>query len=356
MVIIPYNSHIPTKHQTPTMTYTLRPLHLRLANGVAKTKGYNGAALNPWRTSKSQVKRFVNDHLGPRYINDGPGGKPSKTYTAKGLPAEVKEVDNSGDCVGGCPEWTQAQRQAAADQNKRTWTAKGCETPEPWQHTVKEAPVLSLRRKARLAGVGATHLQCRDLLHVEVTPGPAIKLGQVSLTQTRKMTRAERISYEYPQAVVVDHTKTLDYPHGELVNVPHPNHTCMAWGGWRGQAQAQTFKQGTQANLINTLSLDGMAESILTQAWEEEGVDAEITDLSGETPSQDQSPVKWWDKKETLEWAESITKATQWEAVRLWAMGKSLSQVAVVQATSKATAQKRVERTLARIQMKMASN
>ncbi len=77
------------------MTYNLRPLHLRLANGVAETKGYNGAGMNPWRTAKSQVKRLVRDKKGVRYTNDDGSAK------AKGLPPVTKEIDNSGECVGG---------------------------------------------------------------------------------------------------------------------------------------------------------------------------------------------------------------------------------------------------------------
>ncbi len=147
-------------------TQALRPLSQRLANGVAETKGYSGSVLNHWRTSKSQVRRpVITTKDGRRYLsytNDGGSTK------AMGLPAVSKEQDNSGDCVGGCYEWTQEDRNRAATQNTATLTAKGCETASPW-HSTETLPT-GLRTKARAVGVGATDKQWVNQLQTPVTP------------------------------------------------------------------------------------------------------------------------------------------------------------------------------------------
>ena len=44
---------------TTSYTSRLRPLSERTANGVAETKGYNGAAIAPFRTQKPQTKRVA---------------------------------------------------------------------------------------------------------------------------------------------------------------------------------------------------------------------------------------------------------------------------------------------------------
>ncbi len=126
-------------------------------------RGHTGAGMNPWRTAKSQVKRLVRDKNGVRYTNDDGSAK------AKGLPPVTKEVDNSGECVGGDYEWTLEDRKTAAEQNERTLTATGCETAEPWQTTATEALPSGLRAKDRLVGVGATDKQWVGQLKTPVT-------------------------------------------------------------------------------------------------------------------------------------------------------------------------------------------
>lgn len=77
---------------TTCYTNRLRPLAQRMANGVAETKGYNGAAINPWRMAKRQVKSLFKVK-GKLTWTDESGCSAS----AKGLPAISTEVDNNGE-------------------------------------------------------------------------------------------------------------------------------------------------------------------------------------------------------------------------------------------------------------------
>ena len=146
-------------------------------------KGHTGSVLNPWRTGKSQVKRLVRDKGGVRYTND------DGSATAKGLPPVTKEVDNSGDCVGGDYEWSyQAGRTGMAEMEEkcpgadyqpnmvyrpetREWVDMSPATVE-WvtcdgHHVAK--PSQDLRRKARPEGVGSTDTQWVNQLKTPVT-------------------------------------------------------------------------------------------------------------------------------------------------------------------------------------------
>lgn len=146
-------------------------------------KGHTGSVLNPWRTGKSQVKRLVRDKDGVRYTND------EGSATAKGLPPVTKQVDNSGDCVGGDYEWSyQAGRTGMAEMEEkcpgadyqpnmvyrpetREWMDMSPAAVE-WVtcdgHQVAK-PSQDLRRKARPEGVGATDKQWADQLKTPVT-------------------------------------------------------------------------------------------------------------------------------------------------------------------------------------------
>ena len=64
---------------------------------------------------------------------------------------------------------------------------------------------------------------------------------------------------------------------------------------------------------------------------------------------ENDAPVETTNHEAVLEWAKQSTKPAMWEAVMLWARSKTLAEIGKVQDTSKVTAQKRVERTPARL-------
>ena len=215
--------------------------------------------------------------------------------------------------------WTLEDRKQAHAQNLRTWAAEGVETAEPWQHSVKEDP--------RGCHSYPTKEPVKDYLNYA------------------------QGWWEY-QETSIQYDKDLNYQHGPLHNVPAHGCDCQSILGYKGQALGNDLKRGAD-NLNHTISLDALTyevEDSYEGLVEEVSWDEVLDTYQGEEVYDYDAPTN---RSEVLGWAEQVTKPESWEACLLWAHGKTLSEIGVVQDTSKVTAQKRVERTLARLQTKV---
>lgn len=117
-------------------TARLRPLSERTANGVAETKGYNGAAIAPFRTQKPQTKRVATVKGKKVWVNDG------TSAIAKGLGADTKPVDNNGDKMNDAPATKSVYRPEALPR---------LESATPWQDQVKDTAIIRSRKPTAAA-------------------------------------------------------------------------------------------------------------------------------------------------------------------------------------------------------------
>lgn len=146
-------------------------------------------------------------------------------------------------------------------------------------------------------------------------------------------------------------TKDTSYPHGPLANEPDPNRCMTSVMGWAGWYLTSSY-QSSAADLVDSkcLSLDALAYEASQEGedctWEE------VADQYQNEEVYETAAPTTCDTEAWLDWAKQNTKPESWEAVLLWAHGKNLREVGVIQGTSKATAQSRVERTLSRLQKK----
>lgn len=116
---------------TTSYTTKLRPLSERMANGVAKTKGYSGTVLAPWRTGKDQVSRWTKTDKGWKNTNQG-GTDRALGFDRKANP----NVDNNADLS---TERSDADKARSAKTARLMENATGvCPTVEPWQNVVVE--------------------------------------------------------------------------------------------------------------------------------------------------------------------------------------------------------------------------
>lgn len=234
--------------------------------------------------------------------------------------------------------WTLEDRKQAHAQNLRTWVAKGVETAEPWQHSVKESTNKSLSggRISRLLGTPYTGRQFDQSIS-EFTEWSA--------------ERSHKFDCEYEETSI-QYDKDLNYKHGPLHNVPAHGCDCQSVLGYKGQALGNDLKRGAD-NLNHTISLDALTyevEDSYEGLVEEVSWDEVLDTYQDEEVYDYDAPTN---RSEVLGWAEQVTKPESWEACLLWAHGKTFSDTATIQGVSKSTAQSRIERTLGRLQVKV---
>ena len=160
---------------------------------------------------------------------------------------------------------------------------------------------------------------------------------------------------KFGQYEVIDelnYDKDLDYQHGALHNEPATNQDMMSVLGWQGWNITANHKSSA-ADLVGhkTVSLDALGyevEDDYTGAvsaveWQDV-LDEVIEDNTNDAPISGD-----------LEWVKSNTKPEQYEALMLWAMGKSWSDAAVVMQDEKGNVYRKATKAMARLQKRQRS-
>jgi hypothetical protein len=150
----------------------------------------------------------------------------------------------------------------------------------------------------------------------------------------------------------LNYDKDLDYQHGALHNEPATNQDMMSVLGWQGWNITATHK-ASAADLIGhkTVSLDALGYEVEDE-YTGEATTVDWQDVLEEVREDHtcETPVSC-----DLEWVKSNTKPEQYEALMLWAMGKSWSDAAVVLDTDRIGAKRKTEKTMARLQKRLHS-
>ncbi len=318
------------------MTYNLRPLHLRLANGVAETKGYNGAGMNPWRTAK-KVTRPGQREAGKVELVEGvmvwtktPGQAKRQAVKvqkrdgvwsypnvggstkAKGLDKDTPAVVDNNAEIGGCYEWTQEDRNTAAEQNQRTLAATGCETAEPWQTTATEALPSGLRTKDRLEGAGgATDKQWVGQLKTPVTAqAKPMAHNDEGWYEVERVEGFEPATTEERDAALAEQIEV----HGNGYRVRHARQ-CKAW-----ETKQMSWKQLTNVvrGATSWISLDDKPEGTdnVEPAWTPTTADR-MTELAEAAES--------YENQQLMRRILGRMTDKQREAIEAKAMGKTLT-------------------------------
>ena len=278
---------------TTAYTHRLRTLAERTANGVAETKGYNGAALNPWRVGKRQVKSLYKKNGRLTWSDESHcSGK------AKGYPATVNVVDNNGDLS---TEQSAADKARSAKASRQMQDATGeLQTATPWQGQVEEARINKT--------LPATPWATQSDWPVMADARPMAECGDtwVYVDRVAGFTHA---TAEEREAALAEQVLV----HGRTYRLRHAKQ-CKAW-----DKKQTSWKQLTNAceQSHNWVSLDDRPDDMDEEpAW---------TPTTGDRMAElmDAEAKRTW--KQTLDKVLATLTAKQREAVELTAMGVTLN-------------------------------